>query len=648
VPGGESIPCDVCTWTSTADVVISPVPGECDLYYIIFTRLDDLTDDLMANYMILDPYGPNPYFPDNPEIKGRVLDENTILEYENFDEDIIDGSLGHSGILFVSDADVNTGSNSFMELLDFPGNNEKKLYISYRSQLWEFDVKSNRIDLVNDFNYSCFGIEAFNGSQASSISLEKIWPDIEAEDSGGNSVLTTAEIHQGDLQIKYVENIGKYVMVFPDVIDGPVSAYTALYFTTLDENAEIETFLGCMIYESSEVYGFNFSSNGNYFYLNYRAGDEDAGLDTWELFLDEPFPINLPIDQDVYRTLNLFQSRIENNILNQSDVLYTLGDNSIGVLKNLDNPFSLELDIIPFDSQIDLPSYNMWWSDLDVQFFRFFDNQVYKPEGTLFDQFLDPACCLADLDDDGYGDQSFSGDVTWTPGNNPFGNTMNPILVKGTLTFESGSKIDMENMEFQFGSEGKIIVKPGARLVVDQTTLTSACNVPWKGVFVEGKANEIQTYSKQGYVRCINGSEVSNAVHGIQNLGLDINGNPDLTKTGGIIRATETVFINNEVDVKMYPYKKYYASGSPKSDLSYFKKCSFISTDQMIPNLNAATHVDLDGVHRVTFYGCAFTDERIGVESADRTVGLESNNAAFRISDYGSTPKYFYFPELWN
>ena len=648
---------EIGTQANSADIIISPVPNQCNLYYLIFTQVNPAESPvLQANYMILDTEGPSQIFTDQPEIKGRVLNMTTLAEFPNFDQTIFDITLWDDrGILFQGSGNVGIQPIALMELHDFKGNENKHLYISYQNKVWRFIVREDKIHLQSIYSYFIDGIvteyeDGDGNAPIGNITKNPVWREFTVPVSPADP-MNFARLESGDLQVHYVENLGKNVMVFNQAItDDDFGIINYLYFTTLNDDGSPDTYLGPMPYNGSDIFGFNFSEKGNFFYINYEISNgQDGGLHCWELFFGQPDFIELPISQNAYFLDGFSKSRLENNMFGNLSALYTMGDNEMGVIVELEKPWILETEPIDSDPIIDLTGYINWWVPNESYKFRFMTKQNYMAS-PVTDISLEPECCLPDLNETGIGNMSFTGDETWTYGNNPFGNTNEPVKVKGTFTFENGSKIDFKDMEFQFGPNAKIVIEPGARLIVDGATLTSACNVLWRGIFVVGNTNETQSYSKQGYLITKNNTVISNATFAVRNYGLMANGSIDPNKSGGIIRATATNFINNKTDVRMRTFKKY-SNGTPRNDLSYFKKCGFI-TDKNVFEEPDIVHINLYDVNRVVIRGCTFSDSRLYMRTYEKSIGISSNNAAFTIGDYGSIHSSFsnlqYGIKAWN
>jgi hypothetical protein len=666
-PGSsEDLNGEIEVQANAADIIISPVPNQCNLFYLILAEVHSgNSPQLQAHYMILDTDGPNQFYPDHPEIRGRLLhthdnaSQNTLAEFPNFDQVIFDETnYNDRGILFYTGGSAGTQPMPLMKLHNIKNDDAKHLYLSYHNKVWRFIVREDKILLQSIYNYTCNGIEVeYNddgGGDPTNI-IQPVWSNVELPElnSAQDGEQDIPRLIGGDMQIHYVDNIGKNVMVFTEKIAGVVSDnITMIYLTTLKEDGSPDIYLGCIPYTNVEIFGLNFSPTGDFLYLNFEfANGQDGGLHCWELFDDHAQFINLPINQNNYFNNGFSKSRLASNVYDDLDALYTAGNVGFGTIVSLDQPGNIEYDEIDSSPDIDLNGFISWWVESNDPYkFRFFSKQNYSVS-TKLNASLEPECCLPGLNETGLGNMSFTGDETWTYGDNPFGNTTEPVKVKGTFTFETGSKIDFKNMEFQFGPDAKIVIEPGARLIVDGATLTSACNVLWRGIFVVGNTNETQSYSKQGYLISKNNAVISNATFAVRNYGLTAGGSIDPNKSGGIIRATATNFINNKTDVRMRTFKKYYDNSSPKNDLSYFRNCDFI-TDKNVFEESDILHINFYDVNKVIIRGCTFSDSRLYMRSYEKSIGISSNNAAFKIGDYGSINSMFlnlqYAIKAWN
>jgi PKD domain/Secretion system C-terminal sorting domain len=222
--------------------------------------------------------------------------------------------------------------------------------------------------------------------------------------------------------------------------------------------------------------------------------------------------------------------------------------------------------------------------------------------------------------------------------------------VKGTIYIFAGAELDIvNNSTIQFDPLSKIVVLPGGVLKVDHATLTglNTCGTMWQGIEVQGDKTKTQTQLQQNGnlyqgKAILNFATVSLAHNGVvlgaqntQTNGYDPN------KSGGILQATNAVFLNCGYSVRFITY--------PFVNSSRITNCAFNSTTLPDPGYltgngytypNAAnplyayantgqrayTFVHTFGVKWVQMTGSTLTNAEYGV------VGI---NSALRIGGTG-------------
>ncbi len=173
-------------------------------------------------------------------------------------------------------------------------------------------------------------------------------------------------------------------------------------------------------------------------------------------------------------------------------------------------------------------------------------------------------------------------------------------------------------------SHSKIIVKPGAKLIIDGGKITSSGDSFWKGIQVWGN-DEAHQYTingqcAQGQVILKNGAVIENANRGVL-LGKFDSGtdNYDDEYAGGIIKVEANYsldepsasFINNEFAVIFRPFQNFNPfSLRPQANLSYFTNAYFEANNDYPDTYT--WHYDfvlLGSTKGVTFRGCTFTNQ---------------------------------------
>ena len=178
----------------------------------------------------------------------------------------------------------------------------------------------------------------------------------------------------------------------------------------------------------------------------------------------------------------------------------------------------------------------------------------------------------------------------------------NSLYIEGGYTLEIKSNIS-------FTADAKIIIKPGAKLILDGSTLTNACSVPWQGIQVWGNKSRSQFPDEngdyqQGFLELKNGAVIENAI-----VAVDLWKPDDYSTTGEIVHADGAIFRNNAKSVHALHYKNYnpYDPTQEFDYNSHFKNCTFEITNDYPGNETFYKHVDLAYVKGINFQACNFS-----------------------------------------
>jgi hypothetical protein len=203
-----------------------------------------------------------------------------------------------------------------------------------------------------------------------------------------------------------------------------------------------------------------------------------------------------------------------------------------------------------------------------------------------------------------------------------------------TLTITEEARIAMP-------AEGKIIVEPGGKLIVNGGTITSGCEYPWQGIEVWGNSvhhqwpNSNGTYM-QGYVE-LNNATIENAICAI-----DLWKSGDNTKTGGIVHATNSVFLNNAESVHALLYRNFNPSNGKEMEYnSWFKNCTFEITSNYPATHTFFKHVDLNQVNGIKFNSCDFSLSKEATNISNFNQAIAAYSAGFKVDAMctsGTTP----------
>ncbi len=218
---------------------------------------------------------------------------------------------------------------------------------------------------------------------------------------------------------------------------------------------------------------------------------------------------------------------------------------------------------------------------------------------------------------------------TWTSDRHFKGN----IRVKADKTLTVKCTVSMTK-------NSRIIVEPGAQLIIDGGTITNISGNLWDGICLMGNpfmpqltanTNNSGAVLYQGMLRIKNGGTISQASVGVRNY-LSTTGN-----SGGVIFAQNANFLNNVIDVQMSG--QYMSSFTPIPSASWFYNCNFKTTGAVGNNSAPTNHVYLLNVSGVKFMGCVFQCTVSPISSPGN--GIYSIDAVYTVDKNGSTPCKF-------
>lgn len=231
-------------------------------------------------------------------------------------------------------------------------------------------------------------------------------------------------------------------------------------------------------------------------------------------------------------------------------------------------------------------------------------------------------------------------DVTITA---PDVNWNTAMQISGNVIIENGAKLTITN-NVSFSQHSKIIVKQGGKLIVNGGTLTntnSYCNYfkMWQGIEVWGNSSTHQyanSYGQyqQGYLE-LNNATIKNA-----KCAVELWKRGDYTTTGGILKATNSTFLNNSKSIHALYYRNFHPY-HPNLETNYvaiMKNCIFEISNQYLPNYIFKNHIDIDHVKGVSINGCDFLLASNVDGIADMNKAISSNSAGFSVYSQCVTP----------
>lgn len=202
------------------------------------------------------------------------------------------------------------------------------------------------------------------------------------------------------------------------------------------------------------------------------------------------------------------------------------------------------------------------------------------------------------------------------------------IKMYQNIVVEAGVNLTI-TCEVKMPVDGRIIVKQGGKLIVDGGHITSAHTSLWRGIEVWGdptQSHDIE--SAHGIVELKNGAIIENAKVAISTTQKDENGYLVQGYHGGLVKADQAIFENNKRAVEIWPFDY--------TNNSYFKRCSFITSEELPDNNNFEYFIVMSDVDGVIIQGCDFENTRpaFGYTMDGRGIGIFSNESQYYVSAY--------------
>jgi len=194
-------------------------------------------------------------------------------------------------------------------------------------------------------------------------------------------------------------------------------------------------------------------------------------------------------------------------------------------------------------------------------------------------------------------------------------------VAQGDIIIMPGSTLEVTCV-LSMLKDTRIIIKPGAKLIVDGGMITNPVGDTWQGIYVEGDRHKSQTFANQGALILKNGAIIENAINAVSMR----SANYFFVYSGGIIQATDATFRNNRRNVRFFPYSRYDSNGQYINNISYFTRVTFETNNSAIHN-SYLENVSMWGVKGVKFNNCVFKDN-----SPNRRDGILAHDASFIVN----------------
>ncbi len=590
---------------------IIPVPGNCCKFYIVgaYTKTfggNSVDYPSGLYYTTLDMCERNLKFPNDENRFGALETESDTDEY-----------ITHQIFTFSDGHDVPT-VNNFLAVSDLTTNGDRKLFFTFTNFLHRFSVGANNITLEYSFQLGPFINSWYFGFSNSECELIK--------KVNGNYVVAVPKI-ASDLDLNGVKDTEGIKLI------------------EMDANFNILNTGFCHLGINTEpnFHGLEFSNDGNTLYYTCYDTPYVGYFDINNVTT----PINTTLSQ-VSNPSNYRSSFIERGFNDKMYYVYANG------LSTLDNPN------LP-GSSVFVPLAHLFNNNLQTQ--HNFNGSIQERYYALPDQIdidnlnslitdITSECCERftgyELEDySTVSDPTVSTIETWSPGvgNNPWDDIDGTVHVQSELRINNGYNITINGMIFKFAPNARMIIEKNARVTSKNSTYTSLdCDgLMWRGVEVWGTASVAHSTINNinyGYIGMFQNSEISNAIVGITSCERDVNFNSLLTQSGGYIVATNSNFINNQIDINLTPH----VTGGffpTQSNKSIFRGCHFTTTgilkDQTMPD----SHVKLVQVSGVKFHNNTFenTTPLLYPVSSNRGTGIYSLDSKFDVTFGCNSPQ---------
>ncbi len=636
-----------CLLTGSTELIVAPVPGRCGHWYLFHSiAVAGSQADPVLHVSVLDMTLQNPAFPNDPERRGRVLDD-TDLDAAGYD------------LMFAWPY-----ANPIAVDLGAPF-----------ADLWSAGERCLHMDAVRSeatgrtFLFATSGeVIARYELTSSSILLLGSQP----VDLAGAVLNPTARprVAKGELEAVAVGStvrVAFSITLYSDQVMPPppdynaflvhVAAYDAALPTvprTFHENLHIgdllitappaPTNLGTTVAYPGAG-GVEFTADGALVYWcrsladhgqPYWDGLHHLGYFDWATLTVNSFP-TIALLPTVDSELELAPAPDGNGL-----ALYVAGTDDQGnawlsALSGPDDPNTATWlpQAITLGQASLCADPSLGWNNVQDRYHLL---QAQGHNDASLERMSDPMCCqeLQDMTCTvAYAAPVGAGN--WTPTDNPFCDK--PVVrICEELRLPTGAHITAQDLTFAFSADAALVIEPGASLTCTNCTFTTACvGELWKGIEVTGTITQHQyggshpTY--QGELVLLN-SQVWKAEVGIltaERLGGSING----FTSGGVVRCTNTTFRNCRTAVQFMPYQgSQPGTGVPVRNRSSFRECTFSIDNNYPVALDFRHHAYLWHVDGIPFLGCDFRNDRLTeTNSHERGHGIYSLDAHYEVRE---------------
>lgn len=211
------------------------------------------------------------------------------------------------------------------------------------------------------------------------------------------------------------------------------------------------------------------------------------------------------------------------------------------------------------------------------------------------------------------------------------------------MTFGSSMRIDPGvtvtiKSDIAMLPESRITVRQGGKLVLDGGSLIGTCSQLWEGITVLGNSTASQELPGMGVVELKNDARIENALCAIT-VGQKVYSSHTSWywgNTGGIVKASNSSFLNNKCDVIFHPYQNFNPQTlALRRNKSYFKDCTFEVNREVYTMQNLEQRVRLNCIDGIRFTACRFVFSNDALDFYDveeRGMGLYTIQSSYEVT----------------
>ncbi len=206
-------------------------------------------------------------------------------------------------------------------------------------------------------------------------------------------------------------------------------------------------------------------------------------------------------------------------------------------------------------------------------------------------------------------------------------------FLTGNLRVKAGKKLTIatptgnDQIALFMPRNGTITVEPGAHLIIDNARITNGCDTCfWYGIIAQGNKwapQQIGTNSNNSVITLKNSAVLEHARFAV-NLYDAIEGDPN--KSGGVLRATESFFVNNKKSIAFVDYD--FENKSVIKDCQFYIDDNYKGHDVDYP---FGTHISMWNVKGVNILGSGFYNWDTHEQNKGKANGIIANNAGFKL-----------------